>query len=102
MKPKKALRWQRAARDDLASIVEYIAAQSDVRTAEQFAERLVRRIDDLAFFPYAGEQCPAYRRTRQLPFENFVVYYTVHRREVIVRAVMRGARLFRSRWLRRE
>ena len=102
MKPRKSVRWQRPAREDLAEIVAYIAQQSDLRTADRFAERLIERVDDLAFFPYAGEVCPYFRKARQLPFGNFVIYYTVHRKEVVIRAVVRGARLFRSWWLRRE
>ncbi len=101
MKPRKTVSWQWPAREDLAEIAAFIAQQSDVATAQRFAERLVARVADLAFFPYAGEVCPHYRKARQLPFENFVVYYTVHRREVVIRAVVRGARLFRSWWLRR-
>ena len=102
MKPRKTIRWQRPARDDLAEIVDFIVQQSDAPTAERFAERLVARVNDLAFFPYAGEVCPQYRKARRLPWRNFVIYYTVHRREVVIRAVVRGARLFRSWWLRRE
>jgi len=102
MKPKKSVRWQRPAREDLTEIVVYIARQSDPPTAERFAERLMERAEDLAYFPYAGEVCPHYRKARQLSFGNFVIYYTVHRSEVVIRAVVRGARLFRSWWLRRE
>src|SRR2546428_8964495 len=101
MKPRKSVRWQPPAREDLAEIVAYIAQQSDLRTADRFAGRLIERVDDLAFFPYAGEVCPYFRKARQLPFGHFVIYYTIHRKEVVIRAVVRGARLFRSWWLRR-
>lgn len=101
-KRKKTVRWQGPARSDLIEIVDFVVSQADLETAERFAERLVARVDDLALFPYAGEVCPHYRKARQLPFGNFVIYYTVHRHEVVIRAVMRGARLFRSWWLRRE
>jgi len=37
-----------------------------------------------------------------LVFGNYVVYYTVSRREVVVRAVVHGARRFRPSWLRRK
>jgi hypothetical protein len=31
-----------------------------------------------------------------------IIYYTVLRREIVVRAIVHGARLFRSSWLRRK
>lgn len=98
---RKQLRWLRAALEDVDEIIEHIAGRAP-RTAEQFADRLFSKVEMLAQFPHLGSICPHYRKARQLIFGNFVIYYTVHRQEVVVRAVVRGARLFRSWWLKRE
>jgi plasmid stabilization system protein ParE len=97
----KELRWLNDALEDLAQIVAGIA-ETAPRTAERFAERVFRRAELLQQFPHLGPVCPYHRRTRQLVHGNYVIYYTIHRTEVVVRAVVRGARLFRPEWLRRE
>jgi len=99
-RPRKALRWLVAAREDLTEIVEHIARQYP-QAAGHFAARLLRRVEILADFPHIGSLCPQYRKARQLIHGHYVIYYTVHRQEVVIRAVVRGARLFRSSWLRR-
>lgn len=99
--PKKAVRWLVAAREDLLEIVAYIANRAP-QTAERFAEKLLGRIEILADHPHIGSVCPYYRKARQLIHGHYVIYYTVHRQEVVIRAVVRGARLFRSAWMRRS
>ena len=98
---KKPIRWHHAAVDDLAGIVEYIARNAP-QEAEQFAERLLSRVELLSDFPHLGPVCPHYRKARQLIHGKYIVYYTVHRQELVIRALVHGARLFRSYWLRRE
>ena len=97
---QKQLRWLRAAQDDLTAIIDYIA-DDDPKAAARFAERLLRKIALLGESPHLGSVCPYYRKARQLVHGNYIVYYTVHRTEVVIRAVVHGARLFRSYWLRR-
>jgi plasmid stabilization system protein ParE len=97
----KAVRWHAAARDDVLTIVGYIADDSP-RAAADLADRFDTRVALLSSFPYLGEICPDYRRARFLVEGKYVIYYTVHRHEVVVRAVVHGARLFRRSWLRRE
>ena len=100
LKNPKPIRWHIAARDDFAQIIASIALERP-RAAERLAQRILHRVEMLAEFPYFGPVCPYYRKARQLIHGNYIVYYTVHRNEVVVRAVVHGARLFRSRWLRR-
>jgi plasmid stabilization system protein ParE len=69
---------------------------------ERFAAKLVAQIDNLAYFPHAGAICPYHRKTRQLIHGNYIVYYTVHRTTVLIRAVVHGAQLFRRFWLHRN
>jgi plasmid stabilization system protein ParE len=98
---QKPIRWLVAAVQDLAQIVDTIA-QDSPQAAEQFAEKLLARVEILEHFTHLGTICPHYRRARQLIHGSYLIYYTVHRKEIVVRAVVHGARLFRSQWLRRE
>lgn len=101
MKPRKHVEWRSAARDDLTQIVEYIARDSPDNAA-RFAAKLLARIDNLAYFPHAGSICPYHRKTRQIFHGKYVVYYTVHRTTVLIRAIVHGAQLFRRFWLHRN
>lgn len=96
-------RWRKAADDDLATILDYIAADSPT-SAERFFDGILNRIASLARFPLRGEVCPhdPKRKVRQILYGNYIIYYTVSPREVLMRAVVHGARLFRTSWLRRR
>jgi addiction module RelE/StbE family toxin len=96
----KALRWHHAALDDLVEIIEYIATDSP-RAAERLGDAIVERIERLRDHPYAGETCPHYKKARQLVHGKYVIYHTVHRTDVVIRAIVHGARQFRSSWLKR-
>ena len=97
LKNRKPVRWLVAASEDFAQIISDIAADRP-RAAEKLAERILHRVELLADFPYLGSVCPYYRKARQLVHGNYIVYYTVHRTELVVRAVVHGARFFSSRW----
>ncbi len=103
MSPKKRreVRWLEAALQDLCEIVEYFAQEAP-QAAERFADAIFAKVDLLEEFPYLGGACPHYRRARQLIHGNHIIYYTVHRDEVVVRAAVHGARLFQSYWLERS
>ena len=98
---RRVVRWRKAAGDDLAEIVDYIATDSPL-AAERFLHAILDRIATLERFPLSGGICPYYPKARQLIYGNYVVYYTTSKREVLIRAIVHGARLFRSSWLRRE
>jgi toxin ParE1/3/4 len=98
---QKPIRWLEAAVEDLAEIVETIAQEAP-QAAEQLAERILAKVELLEDSPYLGSVCPYHRKARQMVHGSYLIYYTVHRKEVVVRAVVHGARLFRSHWLRRE
>ena len=97
----RVVRWRKAADDDPAEIVEFIADDSP-DAAERFLNSILARIASLAEFPYIGSVCPHHPKTRQVIHGNYIVYYSVSRQEVIVRAIVHGARLFRLSWLRRR
>ena len=98
---RKPIRWLYAAHVDLAEIVETIARDKPA-AAEGFARAILRKIERLADFPYLGSVSPYFRKARQLSHKKYVIYYTVHRDEIVVRAVVHGSRIFRSAWFRRE
>jgi len=97
MSRPRPLRWLEAARDDLGQIAESIAADNP-RAAERLSERILDRVQILSDHPHLGSPCPFAPRVRFLVVGN----YTVHRKEVVIRAVVHGRRLFRPGWLRRE
>lgn len=98
---ERVVRWKRAAGDDLAAIIDYIAADSP-DGAERFLEAILARIQSLERFPFSGGICPHYPKARQIVFGNYIVYYTVGKRDIVIRAVVHGARSFRMSWLRRR
>ena len=99
-KTQKLLRWHPAAEEDLQAISESIGEHAP-RTAGRFVEAILRKVEILRDLPYLGAVTPQVRRVRFLTHKKYIIYYTVHRREVVVRAVVRGARLFQSSWFRR-
>jgi toxin ParE1/3/4 len=96
----RLIRWRKAAGDDLAEIVDYIAADSP-DAAQRVLDGILARIESLARHPLLGSVCPYYPKVRQLLYGNYVIYYSVARRDVLVRAIVHGTRLFRPAWLRR-
>ena len=100
-KAPKTIRWKKAADDDLAAIVDRIATDSP-QAAERFLDDLLSAVETLSRFPLTGAIFPRFPKARQLVFGNYVIYYTVSPREIVVRAVVHGARRFRVSWLRRR
>jgi plasmid stabilization system protein ParE len=99
--PRKVLRWKQAAIDDLAKILRHIESDSPP-AAEKFRRQILDRIVTLASFPLSGGICLEYPKARHVIFGEYVVYYTVGRRDLVIRAIVHGARLFRPSWLRRR
>ena len=99
-RPKK-IRWMEAAADEFAGILDEIATDSP-RAAEELRDQLLAKVELLSRFPKLGAVCSHFPKARQFTLGSYVVYYTLHRDEVVIRAVVHGARLFRSEWLRRQ
>jgi len=97
----RILRWKQAAVDDLAAIVDRIDSDSPT-ASRRFREEITQQIQTLTAFPFSGGVAAEYPRARQLIFGNYIVYYTVSSREVVIRAIVHGARSFRPSWLRRK
>jgi toxin ParE1/3/4 len=98
---KKWLRWFVSAAADLDDIVEHIAKDKP-QAALRFAYKIKRRVELLRLFPYAGARCAEHPRVRYLVHGKYMIYYTVHRTEIVVRAVLHGSRASQFHWLRRR
>ncbi len=98
---QKPIRWLLSAREELRAIAEHIA-DDDQAAADRFVDRVLAKVDLLGDSPHLGGVCPYYRKARQLIHGKYLIYYTVHRAEVVIRAVVHGARLFHSSWVRRK
>jgi plasmid stabilization system protein ParE len=98
---RRRLRWHEAALDDLENIVDHIAQEAPL-AAERFAQAILTRVEILAETPLIGPACPHCPRTRQIVHGSYLIYYTVSPREVVIRAVVHGARLFQRYWLLRR
>ncbi len=97
----KWLRWFISAATDLDDIVEHIAKDKP-KAALRFARRVKARVELLRTSPYIGARCPEHPRVRFLVHGKYLIYYTVHRAEVVVRAVVHGSRRSQFHWLRRR
>jgi plasmid stabilization system protein ParE len=98
---RKSVRWHIAAIGDLNQIVELIQ-KTRPKTAKRLTARIFAMTDLLAISPYLGAKSSAFSKARLLTHKGYVIYYTVHRSEVIIRAVVHGRRFFPRDWLRRR
>lgn len=96
-----SVRWLRTALDEVDSAVEQIQQDSEA-AAERFRRNVFERTALLAFHPRSGGIHPACPNARFLVEDSFLILYTVHRKEVVIRAVVHGAMLFRKKWIRRN
>jgi toxin ParE1/3/4 len=97
----RPIRWTLTAERELNEIADYIAADNPV-AATDWGREIKAKVELLRVSPYLGAILPGVRSARYLTHGSYATYYTVHQREVVVRAVVHGARRFRPMWLRRE
>jgi toxin ParE1/3/4 len=96
----KTIIWSAAAFDDLKSIHDYIARDSQA-IASSFVDRLLSEIDLLSDFPFIG---PRIREWKSSPYRHLVVSpyrVTPGKNVVFLIAIVHGARdlkrLFKDR-----
>ena len=97
----KQLRWQELAREEFLSTVDMIAADNP-RAAARFQQRVERKVGLIAEFPTLGTRVYRARSFRFITHGKYVIYYSVGRREVVIRAFRHGSQPFRRQWLHRE
>jgi toxin ParE1/3/4 len=86
------------AEDDLDEIVSYIAADN-LRAAEAVATRIEKSLLHLAVHPHLGripnEEELANAGCRYLIVENYLIFYVVEDREIVIHRIIHGARDYR-------
>ena len=96
---KYAVRLLRAAEDDLNDLVSYIAVENRT-TAEMVATKIERNLARLSFYPRLGKipkdeelNCLGYRF---LVVENYLIFYTIEERTILIHRIVHGARDYLS------
>ncbi|NOR47340.1 MAG: type II toxin-antitoxin system RelE/ParE family toxin [Methanosarcinaceae archaeon] len=86
--------WSPNASDDLESICEYIAIDSEYY-ARLFAKRVIKAIERLIVFPESGRIVPEYnlRNIREIIYQNYRIVYRVKSETVEIVTIVHGARL---------
>ena len=85
--------WSQPARDDLAQMRAFIAADSP-RYARQFTERIIGAVRKLREFSLMGRKVPEsdIDEVRELIFQNYRIIYHAEEQCVFVLSVMHGSR----------
>ena len=92
--------WSEAARADLDAIHEYISRDS-VLYAERYVQGLIAAVDPLAEFPQLGRIVPeGDGRHRELVFAAYRILYRTDEEQVLIVAVIHGARDVDALWER--
>jgi toxin ParE1/3/4 len=86
------IRWTEIAADDLQSLHQYLMERSPVQ-AYAMVERILGSIDVLEQYPNLG-RVGRVEGTRELVIAGtpFVVFYRVHRDQVLILSILHGAR----------
>ncbi len=85
--------WTHAAIKHLTAIYEYIASDSPVY-AQRMVDRLTRRSEQIAAFPYSGRQVPEYAAedVREIIEASYRIIYRLQAERIDVLAVIHGTR----------
>ncbi len=95
MRAKFTIRYLPAAQNDLISIFDYIAKDSQKRAAS-FVEKIDKRIGILEHFPLLG-RIPTHPKLREygyrvLVIESYLVFYIIKNKKIEVHRVLHGSR----------
>lgn len=96
---KYTLRLLGIAEQDLAEIITYIAADN-LKAAEDLLARFEKALHNLGEHPHIGripDDAELLRlRYRHLIVDNYLVFYVVERRNIIVHRITHGARDYKG------
>lgn len=84
-----------SAFDDLDSITDYIALDS-IRYAQEFADRIFDRIDQLKHFPQLGRVVPEFQNEdlRELIIGKYRIVYRIYEpTKIVILRIIHGAKL---------
>ena len=91
-----AIHWSDQAKDDLAAIGDYIAADNPA-TAMRWVERLIADVERAAAMPLAGRVVPEYadrHDIREVLRRTYRIVYRVRDDAIEVLTIFEGHRLF--------
>jgi toxin ParE1/3/4 len=96
---KFSIRLLKLAEDDLTEIVTYIA-DDNVSAAEKLASRIEKSLKNLSEHPYMGkipdDEALSRLRYRYIIVENYLIFYTVESRAIVVHRIIHGARDYKG------
>lgn len=96
---KYSIRLLRAAEDDLAEIITYVANER-LSAAEALATKTEKNFGLLSNDPYLGkvpkEEELSQLGYRYLVIENYLVFYVIEKHTVIIHRILHGARDYLS------
>ncbi|NUM74661.1 type II toxin-antitoxin system RelE/ParE family toxin [candidate division KSB1 bacterium] len=89
--------WTKEALEQLVEIEAFIARGSSAR-ANEFVERLIKRGQSLARFPYRGRIVPEFSQPeiREIFEKSYRIVYRIHKARVEILTVFEGHRLLRK------
>lgn len=85
--------WTLPAIDDLESIRDYIAKDSELY-ATSFIEKIISSVEKLVSYPKIGRIIPEAKsqNLRELIFQNYRIIYRIYHDTIQIIAVIRGSR----------
>lgn len=85
--------WTDAALGQLEAIRDYLA-QTSPEYAQRVVERLVKRSEQIAAFPYSGRMLPEYEmdEVRQVLESSYRLIYLIKEQQIEILAVIHTAR----------
>ncbi|MBW6517650.1 MAG: type II toxin-antitoxin system RelE/ParE family toxin [ANME-2 cluster archaeon] len=86
--------WSPNASDDLESICEFIAIDSEYY-ARSFAKGIIKAIERLIVFPESGRIVPEYNlnNIREIIYQNYRIVYRIKSDIIEIVTIVHGARL---------
>lgn len=89
--------WTQTALSHLLTIYEYVAQNSSVY-AQRMVDRLTRRSEQIAMFPYSGRVVPEYKAPdiREVFEKSYRIIYRIKEDQIDVLAVIHSAQLLPS------
>ena len=93
--PDYDVRLLRVAEDDLVEIVAYIATDRP-SAAEKLADKIEKNLGLLSKHPHLGripgEEDLARQGYRYLVVDNYLIFYTIEEKAILVHRILHGAR----------